>query len=182
MSTTTKTEIKIAKFIHENLPTLVIKAGTHPLFCKLNLHNSGLLKKLNARANIIYKMSSCEDVLVKAPYNLNGESDIDNALLSIKALLQSDYHGEYKDYIFKRIGFLVDEALRAYYDVSHQSWVQRIHNAIHAAKKEIAVKTKDKKSAIKKKQLIKVKPTKAKKPIKRARNSKGQFIKARKRR
>jgi hypothetical protein len=122
-------------------------------------------------------MALCEDALVKAPYNLDGECNIDNALLTIKALLQSDFHGDYKDYIFKRIGFLVDEALTAYYSDSHQSWVQRIHDAIHTAKEEIAAKKKTKK-----KQPLKPKTLKKKKIAKRARNSKGQFVKVRRRR
>ena len=171
MMTPTTTEIKIAKLIHENLPTLVIKAGTHPIFCKLNLHNNKFLKTINSRAGIIYKMSKCGDDLIKAPYDFDGESKVDNALLAIKALLESDRRGYSEEYIIKRIDFLVDEALQSYYDISHQSWVERIHIAIHEVKKEIGIKAKTK---------LKSKSAK-KKPVKRMRNSKGQFIKVRKR-
>jgi hypothetical protein len=116
-------------------------------------------------------MSKCGDDLIKAPYDFDGESKVDNALLAVKALLESDLRGYSEEYIIKRIGFLVDEALQSYYDISHQSWVERIHTAIHEVKKEIAVKVKAK---------AKSKSVK-KKPVKRMRNSKGQFIKARKR-
>jgi hypothetical protein len=171
MTTPTTTEIKLAKFIHDNLPTLVIKAGTHPFFCKFNLHNNKFLKTINSRAGLIYKMSECGDDLIKAPYDFDGESKVDNALLAIKALLESDRKGYSEEYITKRVGFLVDEALQAYYDISHQSWVERVHAAIHEVKKELGVKVKAKvKSAGVKK-----------KPVKRMRNKKGQFIKARKR-
>jgi hypothetical protein len=180
MTTPTQTEIKLAKFIQDNLPALVIKAGTHPIFCKLNLHNNKLLKTINTRASLIYKMSRCSDDLVKAPYEFDGETKVDNALLAIRALLQSDRRGYSEEYIVKRIGFLVDEALQSYYDVSHQSWVERVHSAIHEAKKEIIKKTKVKtKKPIK--AVVKKKSIKVKKPVKRVRNSKGQFIEARKR-
>lgn len=180
MNTPTQTEIKLAKFIQDNLPALVIRASTHPVFCKLNLHNNKLLKTINSRANLIYKMSYCIDDLVKAPYEFDGETKVDNALLAIRALLQSDRRGYSEEYIIKRVGFLVDEALQAYYDVSHQSWVERVHNAIHKAKKEITKKAKVKTEKVIK-SISKKKPVKVKKPVKRMRNSKGQFIKARKR-
>jgi len=177
MNTPTQTEIKLAKFIQDNLPALVIKAGTHPIFCKLNLHNNKLLKTINTRASLIYKTSQCNDELVKASYEYDGETKVDNALLAIKALLQSDRRGYNSEYVIKRIEFLADEALAAYYEISHENWVQRIGSAIESAKKVVSKKTA---------KVVKVKPkaktVKTKKPVKRLRNKKGQFIKVRKRR
>jgi hypothetical protein len=185
MNTTPNTEAKIAKFIYKNLPTIVARAGVHPIFCRLNLHNNKFLKAVNTRAGIVYKMAYCQNELITERYDQGGETKVDDALLAIKALLKSDWHAYHKDYIVKRIEFLTNEALQAYYSVSRDSWVERVHNAIQEAKRQEKAKskkkptiTKSKKKPVQKKKLV----TKSKKVTKRARNSKGQFIKARKRR
>jgi len=190
MNTTTPTiEAKIARVIYHNLTPIVLKASTHPLFCRLNLHNNSLLKKVNHKAKMVYGMEYQPDILVKASYDRGGEDNIENALLSIQELVRGDHHAGHKEYIFKRIEFLVNEAMSALYDRNHADWLQRIQTAILNAKalKESATKKvkQVKKAPVKttKKKIVKIS---VKKPIKkkvklapRRRNKKGQFIKAR---
>ena len=185
MSTPTPTEVKIAGFIYNNLGNLVTKAATHPVLCRLNLHNNKLLKKINNKAGIVYKMATQEDVLVKAPYYQGGEDNTENALMSIKELICSEQHHGYKDFIFKRINFLVSEAMSDLYNRNHQDWVQRINAAIHAAKPVLKTVVKPaRKAAAKKVTKVKVAPkkkvipTKSKKvkSVKRLRDKNGRFI------
>jgi hypothetical protein len=184
MSTPTKTEVKIAGFIYNNLGNFVSKAATHPILCRLNLHNNRLLKKINNKAGILYRMATQEDALVKAPYYQGGEDNTENALMSIKELICSEQHYGYKDFIFKRINFLVCEAMSDLYNRNHQEWVQRINAAIHAARPVLkAVKKPLRKVAAKKSVKTKVAPKKKAivKPkkvnsVKRLRDKKGRFI------
>jgi hypothetical protein len=172
----TTVEVKIAKLIHDNLPEAVIKASTHPLFCKLNLHNSSLLKKINQRASTLYKMSCQRDELVKAPYNYGGEDNLENALLAIQEIIKGDH--DHREYLFERIGFLASEAINTYYEKNHTEWLTRIQTAIHNAKttkKPVVIKSP--KKTVKSVKNVKTVVSKTKKPIGRPRNRKGQFIK-----
>ena len=177
MNTPKPIEAKIAKFVHNTLPDVVIKAATHPILCKLNLHNSSLLKKINSKARVVYYMSYHQDELVKAPYSCEGGDNVESALFAILELINSDTHENHKEFIFKRISYLANEALVSLREKNHQDWVQRIHVAIHAAKTKKPVK---KTTPVKPEKLVK--PTKKKKPVKRLRNKKGQFIKVKSRR
>lgn len=189
MNTTTPTiEAKIAKVIYNNLAPIVLRASTHPLFCRLNLHNNSFLKRVNHKAKMVYGMGYQPDTLVKASYYKGGEDDIENALLSIQELVRGDHHADHKEYIFKRIEFLTNEAISALYDRNHKEWMQKIQTAIlnaKALKVSIIEKVKQVKKvpAKTKKKITKVQ---TKKPLKkknkltpRRRNKKGQFIKAR---
>lgn len=173
--TSTSFEAKLAKAIYLNLTPLVVNASTHPIFSKLNLHNSKLLKKINHKAKMVYGMSYQPDTLVKASYNRGGDDNIENALLAIHELIQGDHHADHKEYIFKRLEFLTDEAINALYERNHQEWLTKIGTAIQNAKalkkkkKTVPVKLKKKKPLSKKKITSCVRP----------RNKKGQFIRRR---
>lgn len=192
MSTTTPTiEAKVARIIYHNLTSLVVNASTHPIFSRLNLHNNSLLKKINHKAKMVYGMAYQPDILVKASYNRGGEDDVENALLTIQELVRGDHHADHKEYIFKRIEFLTNEAISALYDRNHEDWMQKIQTAINNArilKNNVLVKIKKKPTTkktpvkLKKKTPIKLKKkttVKRKRIVKRLRNKKGQFIKAR---
>jgi len=192
MSTTTTPtiEAKVARVIYHNLTPLVVNASTHPIFSKLNLHNNSLLKKINHKAKMIYGMSYQPDILVKASYNKGGEDNVENALLTIQELVRGSHHAWHKEYIFKRIEFLTNEAISALYDRNHEDWLYKIQTAIHNAKslKETVVRnvkqSKKVPAKVVKKPVVKTKKkvTKSKKAVKRLRNKKGQFISAKRRR
>ena len=183
MNTPTPLEVKIAGLIHNNLGNLVAKAAVHPVFCRLNLHNNKLLRKVNNRASILYKMATQEDILIKAPYYQGGEDNTENALMSIHELLRSEQHCGHREFLFKRIGFLVSEAMSDLYNRNHQEWVQRINDAITAARptlkaiakpaRKAAAKAAKKKVTPKKKPITKAKKLKT---VKRLRDKKGRFI------
>jgi hypothetical protein len=185
MTTTTPTiEAKIAKIIYHNLTPLVLKTSTNPILCRLNLHNNSFLKKINHKAKMVYGMSYQPDILVKASYDRGGEDNVENALLTIQGLVRGDHHANHKEYIFKRIEFLVNEAMSALYDRNHEEWMQRIQTAILSAKttkkpvvKKATPKVKKTTTPKTKKKVIK-----SKKPVKRIRNKKGQFISTKRRR
>jgi hypothetical protein len=177
MNTTPSTtlEEKIAKYLHIGITTTVAKAAVHPVFCRLNLHNSKLLKTINRKAKIVYQMAYTPEVLIEAPYEFGGDDNVENALIAIRELAHGDHHGDHKEYIFKRIDFLTGEALHALYDRNHREWVQRIDRAIHEAKGVVP-------KPVKKVKTVKpVKKTSKKKSVTRLRNKKGQFIKRRRR-
>jgi len=181
-NTTPTVEAKIAKFIYKNLAVNVVRASTHPLLCKLNLHNSTILKKINAKAGIVYKMAYNEDELVKESFDCGGSDDAENALLTILSLVRSNKHENHKEYIFKRIDYLASVALSSIYDRNHAEWVQRIHEAIHSARNVINKKPKTTKITKSKKTPVSKKTVKTKTSAKPLRNKKGQFVKARRRR
>jgi hypothetical protein len=163
MSTTTPTiKAKIAKAVYNGITDTVIKASTHPIFCKLNLHNSKLLKTINNKAFVAYKLAYHTDDLVKAPYDRGGETDVENALLAIQSLVRGGNYSYNKEFTFNRIDYLVNEGLSALYDQSHQDWLQRIQNAIHSVKLQRT-------------------PTSVKKKAGPSRDKKGRFVKAKKR-
>jgi len=173
MNTTSPSiEAKVAKIIYNNLTPFVVKASIHPILGKFNLHNNRLLKKINIKAKMLYYMSYEPDTLVKSSYERGGEDNIENALLTIQELVRGDYHADHKEYIFKRIEFLVNEAMSALYDRNHQDWLTKIGTAIRTAKNLKAKKIT--KSDTKKSVKTVIKPLK--KTIKRRRNKKGQFI------
>ena len=182
MSTTL--EAKIAKLIHKGITSAVIGAATHPVFCRLNLHNSDFLKKVNKRARIVYDMAYHRDETVQAPYNYGSDDNSENAFLAILDLVKGNH--EHKEYIFERIQFLANEGLAALYRTDHENWIQRIHMAIHTASLAKQATSKPVK-AVKKPKVDKkpnkvakkvVKP-KVKVPKKRKRDKMGRFIKAR---
>lgn len=188
MSTTQPTiEAKIARAIYHNLTPLVVKASTHPILCKLNLHNNDYLKKINRKTKMVYTMGYQPDVIVKASYDRGGEDNIENALLSIAELVRGDHHEDHKEYIFKRINYLATEALTALHDRNHQDWLVKIGRAIQDAKtlvKEAKVKKKPVKQVVKSAKSVKSKKTKTVKKLAlaRRRNKKGQFIASRRKR
>ena len=164
MSTTTPTiKAKIAKAVYNGITDTVIKASTHPIFCKLNLHNCNILKKINSKAFVAYTLAYHSDDLVKAPYDQGGETDIENALLAIQSLVRGGMYSDSKEFTFNRIDYLVNEGLNALYDQSHQDWLQRIQNAIHSVKFQRV-------------------PSNVKKKTGPLRDKKGRFAKAKKRR
>lgn len=185
MSTTNKhtLEAKIARTIYHNLTPVVLRASTHPLLCKLNLHNNSFLKKVNHKAKMIYGMSYQPDILVKASYERGGEDDTENALLAIQELVRGNHHADHKEYIFKRIEFLTNEAISSLYDRNHQDWLIKINRAIHEAKSLVKSVKKTKKATVTKtikKSVITLKkkiPTRPK-AVKRKRDKMGRFIKA----
>jgi hypothetical protein len=163
MSNTTPTiKAKIAKAVYNGITDTVIKASTHPVFCKLNLHNSSILKKINSKAFVAYTLAYHSDELVKAPYDQGGETDIENALLAIQSLVRGGRYSDNKEFTFSRIDYLVNEGLSALYDQAHQDWLQRIQNAIHSVKLQRVTSNVKKKTG----------------PL---RDKKGRFTKAKKR-
>jgi hypothetical protein len=136
MSTTTPTiKAKIAKVIYNSITDTVIKASTHPIFCKLNLHNNRVLKTINSKAFVAYKLAYHSDDLIKAPYDRGGETNVENALLAIQSLIRSGgLYNNNKEFILKRIDYLVNEGLGSLYDQNHQDWMKRIQSAIHSVK------------------------------------------------
>lgn len=185
-------EAKIAKLIHKGITDAVIGAATHPVFCRLNLHNNDFLKKVNKRARIVYDMAYHRDETIQAPYNCGSDDNSENAFLAILDLIKSNH--EHKEYIFERIQFLANEGLAALYKTDHENWIQRIHTAIHTASLVKQVTSKPEKTSVKKlkvdKRPIKVKEKpakvirktvkpKVKVPKKRKRDKMGRFIKAR---
>ena len=181
-TTTTPFEAKLAKIIYNNLTPIVINASVHPVLSKLNLHNNKLLRKINSKAKMVYYMSYEQDAIVKSSYDRGGEDDIENALIAIRELVTEDNHADHKEYIFKRLEFLANEAINALYDRNHQDWTYRITNAIEQARQKVK---SSKKVKISKKNAViapktKKKPVKRKiKTVQRRRNKKGQFIKSR---
>ena len=175
----TPIEAKLAKFIYLNLNKVVTKSATHPVFCRLNLHNNCILKKLNSKVGMMYKMTYLRDELVKAPYNYGGQDDVENALIAIREVVKGAH--TYKEYLFERINFLASEALHSLYKKDHEEWVERITSAIQKAKQnKKTTKRTSKKSTVKTVKSKSVKKTSKKvKPVERRRNKKGQFIKAR---
>ena len=178
-------EAKIARIIYQNLTPIVVKASTNPLLCKLNLHNNSFLKKVNYKAKMIYGMEYQPDILVKASYDMGSEDNIENALLSIHELIRGDYHAGHKEYIFKRIEFLISEAITNLYERNHQEWLNKIGKAIQEARssKKITKKQAKKptKSTVKKNLKKDIKPSIKSKSVKkkvivRKRNKLGQFI------
>ena len=133
---------------------------------------------------MIYGMSYQPDILVKSSYERGGEDNIENALLTIQELVRGDHHADHKEYIFKRIEFLVNEAMSALYDRNHQDWLGKIGTAIQQAKQlkksKKPVKVDVKKNV--KAATTNLKPLKKKKAVKRLRNKKGQFIANRRKR
>lgn len=181
--TTTNThslEAKLAKVIYNNLTPLVVTASTHPILSRLNLHNNKFLKKLNHKARMVYGMGYQPDILVKASYDRGGDDNIENALIAIRELTTEANHAGHKEYIFKRLEFLANEAISALYDRNHEDWTYRINTAIEQARqRKKVVKPSKKKTTTTKSKTVK-KPIKKKaKPVQRRRNKKGQFIKSR---
>jgi hypothetical protein len=177
---TTPFEAKLAKVICNNLTPFVVRASIHPVLSRLNLHNNKFLKKLNHKAKIVYGMSYQPDVLVKASYERGGDDNIENALIAIRELATEPNHADHREYIFKRLEFLANEAINALYDRNHQDWTHRVNTAIEQArqKKKVVKSTKKKATATRSKTAEKPIKKKAK-PLQRRRNKKGQFIKSR---
>jgi hypothetical protein len=170
-NTTPSFEAKVAKVIYNNLAPIVANAAVHPIFCRLNLHNSRLLKKINHKARMVYGMGYQPDILVKASYERGGEDGIENALITIQELVRGEHHADHKEYIFKRLEYLATEAISALYDRNHQDWISKINTAIQNAKTNKVTKKIVKDVKVK----TSVKVTK-KKSTTRKRNKKGQFV------
>jgi len=175
---TTPLEAKLAKVIYNNLTPFVVRASIHPVLSKLNLHNNRLLRKINTKAKMMYYMSYEQDAIIKASYDKGGEDNIENALIAIRELVTEDNHADHKEYIFKRLEFLANEAINALYNRNHQDWTYRINTAIDEARQK--AKSSKKKSTTTTKSKLKKKPVRKKtKSLQRRRNKKGQFIKSR---
>ena len=180
-------EAKVAKVIYNNLAPIVAGASVHPIFCRLNLHNSRFLKRINHKARMVYGMAYQPDIFVKASYERGGEDSIENALLTIQELVRGEHHADHKEYLFKRVEYLATEAISALYDRNHQEWLLKINTAIQSAKTskvtKKAVKVTKKVSKVVK--SIKAKSpvrTTKKKPVSRKRNKQGQFVSNRRKR
>lgn len=167
MNTTPSLKAKLAKFTHDNLPDLIGKAAVHPLFCKLNLHNNSLLKKINSKACDYYSYVYHGDALVRASFNCGGDDILENSLIAIERLSRNNNLNT--EFVFKRINFIVNEGLQALYDRNHQEWIKRIDNAIHESKTTTSTSKLIKKPKITKKNV-------------QLRNKKGQFVSTRKHR
>jgi hypothetical protein len=177
---TTPFEAKLAKVIYNNLTPLVVTASIHPVLSRLNLHNNRFLKKLNIKAKMLYYMSYEPDAVVKASYDRGGDDNIENALIAIRELATEVNHAGHREYIFKRLEFLTNEAINALYDRNHEDWTYRINTAIEQARQRKKVVKPSKKKATTTKSNTVKKPIKKKaKPVQRRRNKKGQFIKSR---
>jgi hypothetical protein len=179
-TTTTSLEAKLAKIIYNNLTPFVVRASIHPVLSKLNLHNNRFLKKLNHKARMVYGMGYQPDVLVKASYDRGGEDNIENALIAIRELTTDVNHADHKEYIFKRLEFLTNEAINALYDRNHEDWTYRINTAIEQARqRRKVVEPSKKKTTTTRSKTVKKPVLKKAKPTQRRRNKKGQFIKSR---
>jgi hypothetical protein len=164
MDTITPLEAKIAKFLHTGITNAVVKASSNRYFCRFNLHNNTFLKRLNNRLNIAYRTVFDEKSVVEAPYNYGSEDGVENALLAIRQLIDGGYTGN-REYLFKRLDYLTNRALNDLYDRNHRDWIQRIDQAIHAAK-------------VQEKPVVKAR----RRPVDRPRDKKGRFTKLSKKR